>query len=202
MSPQETVELELTPDRMPGPLWLAAGPPVINIAIFYWLATHWREIPWSGYTDDSWRHVAFRNCALTFVVFGAFELWILISAVAQWYGSPRSDARRARFHLGLAHAWFMALVIPGLILPINIDLSWTGLAVCIISVAVGLTILILFARREGKLSSASAQTSAWYVDRRDPALFSTRGMNLGNPWQWALLAAGLLVPGIIAFLIR
>jgi hypothetical protein len=202
MSQQHTVELDLTPDRMPHTLWLAAGPPLINIAIFCWLAAHWREIPWSGYTDDSWHHVAFRNCSLTFVVFGVFELWVLVSAIAQWYGSPRNEERRARFHLSLAQAWFVALVLPGFTLPINIDMSRTALAVCVTCVAAGFAVLIFFARREGKLPSPSAHTSAWYFDRRDPALFGPRGMNLGNPWQWVLLASGLLLPGIIAFLIR
>ena len=202
MSEQHTVELDLIPDRMPRTLWLAAGPPLINIAIFCWLAAHWREIPWSGYTNDSWRHVAFRNCSLTFVVFGVFELWILVSAIAQWYGSPRNEARRARFHLGLAQAWFMALVIPGFTLPINIDMSRTAVALCVTFAAAGLAVLIFFARREGKLSSPSTHTRPWYFDRRDPALFGQRGMNLGNPWQWVLFAAGLLLPGIIAFLIR
>ena len=201
MSQQHTVELDLIPDRMPRTLWFAAGPPLINIALYCWLAAHWREIPWSGYTDDSWRHVAFRNCSLTFVVFGMFGFWILVSAVAQWYGSPRNEDRRARFHLGLAQAWFMALVIPGLILPINIDMSRTAIALCITCVAAGSAVLIFFARRAGKQSSPPAH-STWYFDRLDPALFGPRGMNLGNPWQWVLLAAGLLLPGIIAFLIR
>jgi hypothetical protein len=202
MSENLTVELDLTPDRLPRSLWFAAGPPLINITIFAWLAAHWREIAWSGYTDDSWRHVAFRNCSLTFVVFGVFELWILVSAVAQWYGSPRNEERRARFHLTLAQAWFMALVIPGLVLPINIDMSWTALAICFTCVAAGLAILISFARLTRTLSSPSAHTSAWYFDRRDPALFSSRGMNLGNQLHWVLFGSGLLLPGLIAFLIR
>jgi len=202
MSQQHEAELDLIPDRMPGTLWFAAGPPLINIAIFWWLAAHWRDIPWSGYTDDSWRYVAFRNCSLTFVGFGVFELWVLVSAVAQWYGSPRNEQRRVRFHLGLAQAWFMALAIPGLTLPINIDMSRTAIALCVTCVAVGSAVLIFFARRAGKPSSPSAQTSTWYFDRRDPALFGPRGMNLGNPWQWVLLAAGFLLPGTIAFLIR
>ena len=40
MSPQLTVELDLIPDRMPRTVWFAAGPPIINIAIFCWLAAH------------------------------------------------------------------------------------------------------------------------------------------------------------------
>jgi hypothetical protein len=187
---------------MPRTIWFAAGPLLINIAIYYWLAAHWREIRWSGYTDDSWSYTAFRNCSLTFVAFGLFELWVLVSAVAQWYGSPRNEERRTRFHLGLAQAWFMTLAIPGMILPINIDMSQTAIAVCAMSVAAGLAVLIFFARRGGQLSSPSADAGTWYFDRHDPALFGPRGMNLGNPWHWVLLAAGLLVPGIIVFLIR
>jgi hypothetical protein len=202
MSPQLTVELDLIPDRMPRTVWFAAGPPIINIAIFCWLAAHWREIPWSGYTDDSWRHTAFRNCSMTFVLFGFYELWVLVNAVAQWYGSPRTRERRARFHLGLAQAWFMALVIPGFTLPINIDMSRTAIVLCVTCIAAGSAVLIFFARREGKLLSLSAQTGAWYFDRHDPALVGQRGMNLGNPWQWVLLAAGFLLPWIIAFLVR
>jgi hypothetical protein len=202
MSQQHEAELDLIPDRMPRTLWFAAGPPLINTAIFWWLAAHWREIPWSGYTDDSWRYVAFRNCSLTFVGFGVFELWVLVSAVAQWYGSPRNEQRRARFHIGLAQAWFMALAIPGLTLPINIDMSRTAIALCATCVAAGSAVLIFFARRGGKPSSPVAHTGTWYFDRRDPALFGPRGMNLGNPWQWVLLAAGLLLPGTIAFLVR
>jgi len=201
MSQQHTVELDLIPDRLPRTVWFAIGPPLINIAIFYWLAAHWREIPWSGYTDKSWYHTAFRNCSMTFLLFGVFELWIIVSAIAQWYGSPRNEERRPRFHLSLAQAWFIALAIPGLTLPINIDMSWTAIALCVMCVAAGIAVLIFFAR-EGKLSSPSAHTGTWYFDRRDPALFGARGMNLGNPWQWVLLAAGLLLPGIIAFLIR
>jgi len=202
MSQQHTVELDLTPDRMPRTLWLAAGPPLINIAIFCWLAAHWREIHWSGYTDKSWYHTAFRNCSLTFVMFGVFELWVLVSAIAQWYRSPRNEERRTRFHLGLAQAWFIALAIPGLTLPINIDMSRTAIALCVTSVAAGFGVLIFFALRQGTLPSPSAHTSVWYFDRRDPAMFSPRGINLGNPWHWILVASGLLLPWIITFLIR
>jgi len=96
----------------------------------------------------------------------------------------------------------MALVIPGFTLPINIDMSRTAIALCVTCVASGFAVLIFFARREGRLSSPSSHTRTWYFDCRDPALFGPRGMNLGNPLQWILLTAGLLLPGIIAFLIR
>jgi hypothetical protein len=205
MSPQNTVELDLTPDRMPRTLWFAAGPPLINIAIYCWLAAHWREIPWAGYTDPDilWRHTAFRNCSLIFVFFGWFELWLIASAILQWYGSPRNDERLARFHLGLAQAWLAALLVPGLTLPINIAMSRTGIALCIMCEvsAVALFTIIFVAGRKRGLSSPSAPPGALYFDFRDPAMFGPRGMNLGNPWQWALIVAGFLLPGIIAFLI-
>jgi hypothetical protein len=140
---------------------------------------------------------------MTFVAFGWYELWVLASAIAQWYGSPRNDVRLARFHLGLAQAWVVALVIPGLTLPVNIDMSRTAIALCVMCAAAGFAVfcIIFFAGRKRKLTSPTPHTSTWYFDRRAPALFGPRGMNLGNPWHWVLLAAGLLLPGIVGFLI-
>lgn len=201
-------ELDLTPDHLPRSLWVAAGIPIFTALLVFWLRGHWQELSYRGYADDPdwlWRRNAYNGIVRGILSFLVFEMWVVAYGLAHWFGWPRTAGREARFNVSIANAWAMALLIPAIQLGITLDLSWPGMAVCLTMVVAGYGAWVIVARRARREDPAPSpsQSSGWcYFDRHDPALASARGLNLGNPWQWALFAAGLLPSAITYLLFR
>jgi signal transduction histidine kinase len=200
-------ELDLTPDRLPGSLWLAAGIPVFTALLVFWLHGHWQGLSYRGYSDDPdwlWRRNAYQSMVRGILSFLVFDMWLVAYGLGHWFGWQRTAGREARFNVSIANAWAMALFIPAIQLGTTLDLSWQGMAICLVMVLVGFGALAITARRARSQdpSPAPSQSSPWwYFDWHDPALASSRGLNLGNPWQWVLFAAGLLLPAAATYLL-
>ena len=200
-------ELDLTPDRLPRSLWLAAGIPIFTAMLVFWLHGHWQQLSYRGYSDDPdwlWRRNAYRSMVQGILSFLVFEMWVVAYGLAHWFGWPRSAGREARFNLSIANAWAMALFIPAVQLGITLDLSWRGISICVTMILGGFSALVVMARRERSRDPNPVPQSSqgWYFDWHDPALASARGLNLGNPWHWALFAAGLLPSAVTYLLFR
>lgn len=204
--PGDQRELDLTPDRWPRSLWLAAAIPLFTAMLVFWLRTHWQELPYRGYADDPdwlWRRNAYNGMVRGILSFLVFEMWLVAYGLAYWFGFRRSKDRDARFNVWIANAWAMALAIPAIQFSVTLALSWRGLAVCLAMLLTGYGALTLVARRLAKeASNLVAQTTWYYFDWNDPALGGTRGLNAGNPWLWALFAAGLLPSAVTYLLFR
>jgi hypothetical protein len=206
--PGDQRELDLAPDHLPSSLWLAAGIPIFTAMLVFWLHGHWQELSYRGYADDTdwlWRRNAYNTMVRGILTFLVFEMWLVAYGLAHWFGWPRTAGREARFDLSIANAWAMALFIPAIQFGITLDLSWPGMAVCLTMILLGCGALVVAARRARSQdpSRVSSQASWWcYFDWYDPALASARGLNLGNPWQWVLFAAGLLPSAVTYLLFR
>ena len=196
-------ELDLTPDRFPRTVWVAAGIPIFTAALIFWLAAYWQQLSYRGYADDPdwlWRRNAYETMVRGILMFLAFEMWLVVYGLAHWYGSPRSESRDGRLNVAIANAWFMALAIPAIQFSVTLDLSWRGMVLCATMVLGGFSALVATARRSRGERTSTASGQFVYFDRQDPALVSARGINMGNPWQWALLVGGFL-PSLVILLL-
>ncbi len=197
-------ELDLTPDRLPRTVWFAAGPPILAAALVWWLRAHWSELP-SIYSSESgagWHESSFRSVRSGIVTFTVFGLWMVAQGIALWYGSARTSAHKALLELSVAGAWQAVLMFSPIYLAGYLQLPWAGLLLCGLSMAAGLTLVIVFARRTRKAAGREMDSYniGYYFDRHDPALSGPRGLNMGHPWQWALTAGSLLICAIPFFL--
>ncbi|MEP7352454.1 MAG: DUF2975 domain-containing protein [Acidobacteriota bacterium] len=200
-------ELDLTPDRLPTSVWTIAGIPLFTAALIYWLSAHWNEFT-SIYGPDAspiWHQGSLRTVRSSLVMWCVFGLWNATQGIAMWYGSPRTAAHRAQFSFSMASAWFMPLFMTSVNLAIYLELSWTGLVLCALGAATGIGLLIGFGTHVRKVWKAAGSpmpvSHGWYADRDDPSMWGPRGTNMGNPWQWALMAGGVL-PVVAMFLWR
>ena len=202
--PGDERELDLTPDRLPRSLWLAAGLPIFAAMLVFWLRGHWQELSYRGYANDPdwlWRRNAYNEMVRGILSFLVFEMWLVVYGLAYWFGLPRTDDREARFNVWVANAWAMALGIPAIQFGTTLDLSWGGMATCLAMIIVGYGGLVLVSRRLARQALSMVAPAPWcYFDWNDPALGGPRGLNLGNPWLWALFAAGLL-PSVVTYML-
>src|SRR5262249_5404028 len=132
-------ELDLTPDHLPRTLWLAAGIPIFTAMLVLWLHGHWQELSYRGYANDPdllWRRNAYHTMVQAILSFLVFEMWLVAYGLAYWSGSPRTAGREARFNVSIANAWAFALVMPAIQLGITLDLSWQGIAICLMMILV------------------------------------------------------------------
>ncbi|MEP7352455.1 MAG: hypothetical protein ABI824_04405 [Acidobacteriota bacterium] len=193
-------ELELTPQRLPKTVWLAVIPPLLMAALIFWLSAHWDQIP-SRYSVDASpleRQSEFRMLRLWLLLPCMMGVSALIHGIAQWYGTARTPASRARFDWAVSHSWTATLWIPAVMLPTQFGLSWKSTPWCVLSASIGLGIALWARRRLKKFDVRPDDYTGWYFDRHDPALWGSRGTNVGNPWQWALFAVHA-VPMVVPF---
>jgi hypothetical protein len=195
-------ELDLTPPSLPGTVWLAAGPPLLNAALFSWLRAHWKDLP-SIYPPEAspvWHQGALHSVETSMISASLLGLWITAQGIAMWYGSPRSSAHRAFFHSAIATAWAHSLMFPAITLLFNLQLTWPWAALCGAIILGGLVLVAGFAHRIKKEYKEGELGYGCYFDRHDPVMFGPRGLNIGHPWQWALCAGALIPIFLVLFL--
>ncbi len=209
-TPQRQADLTNAPEHLPWFAWLAPGPFAVLLAAAVYLYLNWASIPmrfpvhW-GFDGqpDRWNARTTRGVYGP-IVFGA-ELcaWILISALATWFG-----ARRSRFRRVTLAALIASEYVIGLLFAAMSTATLTHVPVWLIAVVplfVFVPMIVMMARAIADPVDAAEPTpnECWkggmiYYNPNDAALFVEKRAGLGytfnfaNRWSWAL-AFGLAV---------
>ena len=210
LRPREA-ELSEIPDKLPWFMWLSAGPFVILATAAAFLYSNWESIPlrfprhWGlNGQPDAW---SARTVQGVFgpLVFGAENCaYLLIMAVALWFGARRSRFRRVVLAglVGIDYllALLFACIPTGPLLHIPI---WAAVLVTLLFVTVLTIIMARAASSEPRTPVEATPEECWkgaliYYNPNDAALFVEKRfglgytLNFGNYWSW-VLAFGLLL---------
>jgi hypothetical protein len=120
-----------------------------------------------------WRDARFRTIAEFLVIGLGWSAFGGILGPAIWHGTSRRHAfRRAQLYFSVAFAWCVALIVPAIVLPVWLRLSWLGLFGCLLAGATGVILLIGFGLRH--------VARRWPPTcRRPPARCISSGMTCG-----------------------
>jgi uncharacterized membrane protein len=206
-------EMELTaaPEELPWFAWLAIGPFVILAAAARWLFVNWNRIParfpvhfGEGGQPNGWAERTTKGVYGP-LLFGA-ELcaWILMMALACWFGSRRLRSRPVMLGGMIAIQYFLGMlfVLIALQAPFGIPV-W----VMVLSpMAFLIPLLIVMTNKMGQLGEPMdpTPTECWrggifYYNPNDAALMVEKREGLGyafnfaNQWSWMLLLCLVLV---------
>ena len=204
LCPDNGGSLDLSAERIPKAIWLAAVPPFITVGIILWLWVNWGDWPVRfgaspavlPPTDDP----SFRTIVQFLLAEMAMDVWFVSEGLATWYGTPRRFTfRRAMLMASVADIWGGALIVPAVIVPVWLRLSPLTIALWAVAGAAGIAMMFVFkrftrqARREHSALDLPASSWRMYFDRGDPSVFSERGTNLGNPWNWVTFSLPALI---------
>jgi uncharacterized membrane protein len=204
-------EITVAPERLPWFAWLGAGPFVILPAVAAWLYLHWESLPArfpvhfdvSGQADR-WAGRTIR--AVYGPLFFGAEIcaWILITALAGWFGSRRSRSRSVMLGGMIAVEYLLGLLFALIALQ-----SPLGIPVWVIALspmAILIPLIIVMTNKMGELWEPMDPTpnECWkgdiiYYNPNDAALFVEKRDGLGytpnfaNLWSWVLLLSLALV---------
>jgi len=205
------VELTTAPEELPRFAWLAAGPFAILAAVAAWLHLHWDKIPgrFPVHFDASGNPNRWAERTLHGVygplVWGA-ELcaWVLVMALAGWFGS-----RRSRFRTTMLGAVIAVEYLLGVLFSLNAVQAPLGIPAWVILLATMAILIPLIIVMRNKIREPGGPMDAtpkegwkgrvFYYNPNDAALVVERRVGLGwtfnfaNPWSWVLLLGLALV---------
>ncbi len=210
VEPTRRREAELTnaPDRVPWFIWLAPGPFAILAFAAGFLYLNWETIParfpvhWAvDGQPNGWNERTVRGVYGP-ILFGAeLGAWMLIMALATWFGARRSRFRRVMLAGLVAIEYMIGLMFAALAVePLAHVPIWM---IVVGPLFVIVPVLIAMARSIAEPTGTVEPTpnECWkagmiYYNPNDPALFVEKRaglgytFNLANRWSW-VLAAGL-----------
>ena len=199
-------ELNTAPERLPWFIWLSAGPIAILAATAGYLYLNWNRFPqrfpvhWGVTGPDRWAERTTTG-VYGFLLFGAeVSAWLLLMALAGWYGARRSRFRSIMLGVTVACEYLTALLFAAFalqpLLSIPIWVILLGPMVILIP------ILIVATRKwnEPGESSDATPLECWkagiiYFNSADAVLVVPKRvgfgytLNFANPWSWALLGS-------------
>jgi uncharacterized membrane protein len=208
--PTREAELTLTADKLPRFVWLEAGPFAILAAAATWLYLHWERIParYAIHFDLSGRPNGWALRTVKGVygpLFFAAELcaWMLIMALATWFGSRRSRLRPLMLGIVIGVQYLLAVAFA--FIPLQAALGIPVWVIAFLPIALLIPLIMIVTN---KLSEPGApdptpnecwKGAIFYYNPNDAALcVEKRGgwgytFNFANPWSWVLLLGLALV---------
>jgi uncharacterized membrane protein len=217
--PQEA-EMTVAPDKLPGFAWLAAGPFILLAAAALWLHFHWDLIPlrFPVHFDAAGQPNRWAERTVKGVygpLFFAAELcaWMLVMALAGWFGARRSRSRRVMLGGMIGVEYFLALLF--VLIAVQAPLGFPVWVIVLAPLALLIPLISVWSSKMRGLGEPmdSTPNERWkgaivYYNPGDAALFVEKRDGLGftfnfaNPWSWVLLlglalviASGLFVLG-------
>jgi uncharacterized membrane protein len=203
------VNVSNAPDAAPSYVWAGAGPFAVLAVAAAYLHVHWREIPgrfpvhWGlDGQPDRWSSRSVHG--VYGPLFFAAELcaWMLMTALALWFGARRSHFRRVVFGTLILCEYLIAALVA--VLSITPLVSVPVWAVVLGFVILLLPSLIAMAHviADPREPPDATPNSAWkggiiYYNPNDPAILVEKRtglgytLNFGNRWSLAL-ALGLV----------
>jgi hypothetical protein len=196
-------ELSLSHERVPALVWTALIPPIILMALLWWVTFHGSGLPWR----DGWlgpprpavSHRFFLPSMIMVIVWISIGSWKVVYNLARWHGMPRTyPHRRQRLVNAVGLQWMALVAVVAWASGLNFYLPAPLATACAITFGVGMFSVIAYGNQEYRLRTQDPRTGTWcYFQLQDPAFLGPRGMNLANRWALALGAAGL-APVILA----
>ena len=222
VAPPQTREIELTlaPDRLPWFMWLWPGPVAILAGAAIYLHANWDRIPQRfpvhygiNGQPNGWAEKSVQGVYGGLILGAEIVVWMLVTALAVWYGARRSAMRRPLAATMISISYAMAGLFSEVVLqplraapPILVTVL-TPFVVLIPSV-----IYLLRKFNQPRDPPDPTPEECWkagmlYYNPNDAALMvekrSGMGMtvNFGNPWSWVL--CGFLIVNLATlFLLR
>jgi uncharacterized membrane protein len=212
-------EMTIAPEYLPWFAWLAPGPLVILTAAATWLYLHWDRIParFPVHFDAAGQanRWAMRTTKAVYgpLFFGA-ELcaWVLIMALAGWFGSRRSRSRPVMLGGAIAMEYLLGLVFA--LVAVQTPL---GIPVWVIVLSPWVILIPLIIVMTHKMSEPwepmdPTPNECWkadifYYNHNDAALFVEKRdglgytLNFANPGSWVLFTSLALVIASAPFVI-
>ncbi len=208
-----TREAELTsaPDELPRFVWFGTGPFVVLAAAAFWLSLHWDLIParFPVHFDalgnaDRWAERTTKGVYGP-LLFGA-ELcaWMLVMALAGWFGSRRSHSRSFMLGAVIAIQYLMGVLFALISLQPSLGIPFWVILLAPLAILIPLIIALANKMSQPQDPVDPTPNECWkaaifYYNPNDAALFVERRdgigytFNLANRWSWALLLSLVLV---------
>ena len=212
-------ELSAVSDEVPRFAWLAAGPFVILGAAAWYLYFNWNRIParfpvhW-GANGQPNRWVERTTKGVYGILFFGAELcaWLLIMALAGWFGSRRSRIRPVMLGGVIAIEYLM-----GLLFALISVQALLGIPVWVVVLSPMAILIPFIMAMVNKMSEASGPTdptpnecwkgAIFYYNPNDAVLFVEKRegfgytLNFANLWSWVLLLGLALVIASAPFIL-
>lgn len=204
-------ELTAAPEELPRFAWLAAGPFVILGAAAEFLHLNWNRIParfpvhWGlNGQPNRWVERTTKGVYGPLLFGGELCAWVLIMALAGWFGSRRSRSRPVVLGFVVAIEYLFGLLFA--LIAVQAPL---GIPVWVIALAPTAILIPLVTVMRNKMSEPREpmdptpnecwKGSIFYYNRDDAALFVEKReafgytLNFANYWSWVLLLGLALV---------
>lgn len=199
------VELSGEPETLPWFAWLGAGPFAILAAVGWWLAANWARIPERfpvhfgiDGAPDRWAERTTKGVYGGLAFAAVLCVWLLVMALAGWYGSRRGRFRSVMLGSLIAVEYLIGILF-GLI-ALKSVLNMPAWVIALAPTAMLIPMLIVMTRKLHESGEAMDPTpnECWkagifYYNPDDSALFVEKRegfgytFNFANRWSWGLL---------------
>jgi len=212
-------EMTSAPERLPWYGWLAAGPFAILAAAAAWLALHWDRIPERFPVHFDVNGQANRWAARTIkgvygpLFFGAeICAFILIMALAGWFGARRSRTRPVMLGGAVAVEYLLGLMFALIALQAPLGIPVWAIALSPVAILIPLIIVMVRKMSEPWEPMDPTPNECWkadifYYNPDDAALFVEKRdglgftLNFANRRCWMLLLCLVLVIASAPFIL-
>lgn len=205
-------ELTSEPELVPKFAWLGSGPFLALAAAAYYLHAHWNQIPlrypvhWGAEGQPNrWANRSDQAVYGPLLLGGELCLWLLIMALATWFGSRRSHFRPVMLGCLIAVEHLVGSLFAVLSVQMLLNLPIWTVAVGPLAFLVPM-VVFMYRRWSNPLGDLPEITpnDRWragiiYYNPDDAALFVEKRsglgytFNFGNPWCWVLIAGMVLI---------
>jgi len=204
-------EMTTAADRLPWFAWFAGGPFVLLAAAATWLYLHWDGIParfgvhfGAGGHADRWAERSIKAVYGPLFLGTEVCVWILLMALAGWFGSRRSRSRPVMLGGSIAVEYLLGLLFDLIAVQAQLGIPVWVIAVSPWAILIPLIIVMTRKMSEPWEPMDPTPNECWkadilYYNPNDAALFVEKREGLGytfnfaNPWSWALLLGLALV---------
>ena len=198
--------MTVAPERLPLFAWLGAGPFVILATVVLWLYLNWNRIPVSypvhfdlSGQPNRWVERTIKGVYGPLLFAAELCTWVLIMALAAWFGSRRLRIRSGVLGAMIALEYLFAVVFSLVSLQAPLHIPVVVIAVTPMCILVPLLIVVTLKLRKLGEPMDSTPNECWkgailYYNPNDAALFVEKRDGLGltfnfaNPWAWVLLS--------------
>ena len=211
VAPVRAAELTTAPDRLPRFVLLAAGPFVLIVAAAAYLNLNWDRIParfpvhfGAGGEPNRWAERTAKGVYGLLILAAELCAWLLIMALAGWYGARRSHFRSVMLGIMIAAEYFLGCLFALIALQplLGIPIWIIALAPLAILVPTLIVVTSKMSRPSDPMDPTPQEcwkAGIFYYNPDDPVLFVEKRegfgytFNFANPWSWILLAGLALV---------
>jgi len=204
-------EMSVAPDNLPWFAWLAGGPFVILATAATWLYLHWDQIParfpvhfGADGLPNRWAERTIKGVYGPSFFCAEICAWVLIMALAGWFGSRRSRSRPVMLGGVIAVEYML-----GLLFALIAIQPLVGIPIWLVVLSPMVILIPLIIVMTNKMSrpwepmdptpNECWKANVFYYNPNDAALFVEKRDGLGytfnfaNRWSWALLLSLVLV---------